>query len=141
MLSKVINTYLESLFKLALKFLKNMPIYKLLEKRNEIDMNQNNVNFKVTAENAGYAMQQFTVNQQIDAHNKEKEKVFRIRLEKFNEIKTLSEAKELLAKIMPVANEINKFKVGNAKCTVIMRENLIRISVDLENEIFCYNFE
>ena len=36
MLSKVINTYLESVFKLALKFLKNMPIYKLLEKRNDI---------------------------------------------------------------------------------------------------------
>lgn len=104
-------------------------------------MSEEKINFNITAENAEYAMQQFAIMQQIEKNNKEKDKALMARLEKFNEIKTLEEAKELIAKIMPVANEINRFKIGNSKCTIIMKDNLVRISVDTKDELLCYNFE
>ena len=65
---------------------------------------------------------------------------FLLRLEKFGDITTLEDAKDLAQKILPVPNDINTFKVGNAKCTVINREDMFRVCVDTPEKFISYDF-
>lgn len=77
---------------------------------------------------------------QIEIQNKEKYEKFKSRLAAFQEVSTLEEAKELAQKILPVAKEVNRFRVGNAKCTVILKKDMLRISVDTPEEFISYDF-
>ena len=83
---------------------------------------------------------------QIEAFNDtvknslEKVNNFKERLKSFEEVKSLEEAKALAAKIMPVSGEFNKFSIGDAKCTIINKKDLFRISVDSEQEFIVYDF-
>lgn len=73
--------------------------------------------------------------------NTEKLKEFMERIAPFAEVKTLDEARELAKKILPTANEINRFYIGDAKCTIINKEDMFRVSVDGPSEFVSYNFE
>lgn len=79
--------------------------------------------------------------QKLELQNKEKTDKFKNRLKPFAELNTIEEAKALAKKILPVASDITRFRVGNAKCVIINRDNLFRISVDTNDEFFVYNFE
>ena len=65
---------------------------------------------------------------------------FKSKLKAFRNVKTVSEAKELAKKFLPVNNEINYLLVGNAKCVIISRRNLLRIVLKKDKEMVCYNF-
>ena len=82
-------------------------------------------------------------NAQLKANEENNAKVlkFKERIQAFANVKTIDEARELIKKILPVANKINKFKIGNAVCTVINDEKMLRISIDAETEFISYNFE
>lgn len=81
---------------------------------------------------------QFEVDTSFD--NVKKYNEFKDRITKFEEIKTLDEAKSLASEILPVANEINVFNIGSAKCYVINREDNLRITLDSINEFISYDF-
>ena len=76
----------------------------------------------------------------LQQQNKEKLEGFKKRIEAFSEITTLEEAKALSEKTLPVANEITTFNIGNARCTVVNKENLFRISLDTQDEFISYDF-
>ena len=79
---------------------------------------------------------------QVTNEEKEKQKVerFKARVEEFSEVNTVEAAKELAKKSMPVANEVNRFRVGNARCVVINKEDQFRVSLDTETEFIAYDF-
>ncbi len=72
--------------------------------------------------------------------NKEKEDRFKQRLSEFSKINSLSEASDLVDKIMPVNLERTVFFIGSAKCTIIKKHNLVRISFNSKNEFISYKF-
>ena len=87
-----------------------------------------------------YQMRAMQENIQAQDENKKKIERMIVRLKEFENIETIEEAKELAKKILPVANEINRFSVGDAKCTVINRDDLFRISFDTPDEFISYDF-
>ena len=62
------------------------------------------------------------------------------RVNKFKDVDSLYEARQLAEKIIPTKMEVTGFYVGNAKCTIVNRSNLFRISLDSEKEFLCYDF-
>ena len=80
------------------------------------------------------------VRYEMEQQKKKKVSDFLLRLEKFGDITTLEDAKDLAQKILPVPNDINTFKVGNAKCTVINREDMFRVCVDTPEKFISYDF-
>ena len=84
---------------------------------------------------------QYEIKKQIEENNLKKYEAFKIRMEEFSKINSLEEAKALASKILPVAKEISHFNIGNAKCTIINRDDLFRISLDSSEEFTSYNFE
>ena len=74
------------------------------------------------------------------AENEQKYSEFIKRISAFSEITTLEEAKSLAKKILPVKLETTRFRVGAAKCVVINKEDVFRISVDSPESFICYNF-
>ena len=72
--------------------------------------------------------------------NKEKEDRFKQRLSEFSKINSLSEASDLVDKIMPVNLERTVFFIGNAKCTIIKKHTLVKISFNSKNEFISYKF-
>ena len=88
-----------------------------------------------------YSAQMVNYNQKNEADLKqEKEENFKKRLSEFNNIKTLKEAHELINKIMPVNLERTVFYIGDSKCTIINKHNLLRISFNTKQEFISYNF-
>ena len=80
------------------------------------------------------------VRYEMEQQKKKKVSDFLLRLEKFGDITTLEDAKDLAQKILPVPNDINTFKAGNAKCTVINREDMFRVCVDTPEKFISYDF-
>ena len=75
----------------------------------------------------------------FEIQNANKINAFKERFAQFEKISTLEEAKALAARILPTANEITSFYVGNAKCVVVNRKNMLRISIDTAKEFICYD--
>lgn len=90
---------------------------------------------------AGGNYSQLEIMTNIERDNKEKIEEFKNRIKEFATVSTLEEAKELAAKILPVSQEINRFNIGNAKCTIVNRDNLFRISFDSDLEFIAYDFQ
>jgi len=78
--------------------------------------------------------------QQIEKQNLEKCEKFKERVKQFETISSLEEAKDLAAKILPVAKDVSSFRVGSAKCTVVNKDDMFRICVDTADEFICYDF-
>lgn len=78
---------------------------------------------------------------QLQNQNESKVASFKKRLMKFANVKTLEEAKELAPSVIPTRQNVCSFYVGNAKCVVVNKEHLFRVSLDTENEFICYSFE
>lgn len=95
------------------------------------------------AQNASFlnpSIEQYNAILRMEVQKAEKVNSFKERIAPFKTVATLREAKDLAAKILPTANEVNMFYVGDAKCIVINKEEMLRISIDTTNEFFCYDF-
>ena len=86
-----------------------------------------------------YQMSYFT-GMDSNAEKLEKMNDFKKRLSQFNDIKNVDEAKKLLNSIMPVTMERTVFFVGDAKCTIINKENLLKISYKSATDYIIFNF-
>lgn len=86
-------------------------------------------------------MMQYQASLNFEAQKADKLKEFKDRVAPFAMVSTFEEAKELAKKILPTANEINRFYVGDAKCMIVNRNDLLRISIDSATEFICYDFE
>lgn len=84
-----------------------------------------------------YGMQQQA---QTENENKKKSDAMKVRIEEFAKINTIEEAKNLAKQILPVANDINRFSVGNAKVIIINTSDIFRISFDSPDEFISYDF-
>lgn len=65
---------------------------------------------------------------------------FKERISKFENIVTLDDARALAKQILPTAQELSQFRVGAAICTVVNKDDMIRISLDSDQEFICYDF-
>ena len=77
----------------------------------------------------------------IEEQNKDKEEKFKERLEAFKKITTKAEARELASKIMPVKSERTVFRIGVAKCIIINKEKVFRITFISETDFICFSFQ
>ena len=76
----------------------------------------------------------------IEKQNQEKLNNLKQRVEKFKDIETLEEAKNILAENFRVENELEVFNIANSKCTIVNRDDLLRISLDTPEEFISYDF-
>ena len=65
---------------------------------------------------------------------------FKERISKFENIVTLDDARALARQILPTAQEMSQFRVGTAICTVVNKDDMVRISLDSDKEFICYDF-
>ena len=77
---------------------------------------------------------------EISKENEEKLLQFKERIKCFENIVTLEEAQEMSRKILPVAQEYSQFRVGNAQCIIVNKADMLRISLDSNDEFICYDF-
>ena len=70
----------------------------------------------------------------------DKIKEFKTRIEAFKDISTLEEAKTLAKKVLPVLNEVSHFRIGGARCVVVNKPDIFRISLDTGEEFISYDF-
>ena len=83
---------------------------------------------------------QYEAIQQIEKQNIEKYQKFKARIQQFENITTIAEAKELAKEVLRISDKDCSFKVGNARCVVISNENMFRISIDTPDEFISYDF-
>lgn len=83
---------------------------------------------------------QYNAVSDLEQNNKVKLELFILRISPFKHIKSLKDAKELAAKILPTANELNRFYIGSAKCIIVNKKDLFRISLITEKEFISYSF-
>ena len=84
--------------------------------------------------------EQMEMMNKVQGQSTEKVKEFKTRLESFNNVTTIEEAKELAKNIMPVSQEINHFRIGEAKCVIVNKPETFRISIDTAEEFISYDF-
>ena len=65
---------------------------------------------------------------------------FKERLDKFKNVHTLKDAKELLNKTMPIKLDRTTFFIGDAKCIIINTDKRLRICFDSPNEFISFDF-
>ena len=87
---------------------------------------------------AGYNQMHFQIS--VEEQNKNKVDKFKERLEEFKNIKTLAEAKEITQRIIPVKDGITVFRVGNAKCIIVNKEKILKITLRSKEEYINYSF-
>ena len=87
---------------------------------------------------SSYNMLQFQ--QSVEEQNKDKLEKFLQRLDEFQNITSLKEAKKLASKILPVKNERTTFRVGEAKCVILNTDETLRIIVDSPPKFVSYDF-
>ena len=87
-----------------------------------------------------YLYKQYTLQQSQELQDKEKAKAFLERIAPFAEVDSLESAKALAEQILPTKEDVTSFYVGKLKCTVVNRNDELRISVDTEDEFICYDF-
>ena len=86
------------------------------------------------------AMMQYQANLKQEVQKTDKLKEFMKRVEPFKTVSSFDEAKDLAKRILPTANEVNRFYVGDTTCIIVNREDLLRISIDTAEEFICYDF-
>lgn len=65
---------------------------------------------------------------------------FMSKLEEFNNISRLQDAKDCAKRLFNIDKELNFFRAGEAYITIESRADLLRIIVNSEGELLCYNF-
>lgn len=88
-----------------------------------------------------FQYKQYTSGQLDAIKRKEKADELNDRLSKFRTVSTLKEAKNLAAEILPTNQELTVFYSGEAKCIVVNKPDMLRITIETNKKILCYNFE
>ena len=83
---------------------------------------------------------QYSSSSNYEANKADRVKEFKERIQKFENVKSLAEAKELAQEIIPTVNEINRFYIDSAKCVIVNNDNMFRISFDTTEEFISYDF-
>ena len=86
------------------------------------------------------ALMQYNAVVNTESVNSDKLSEFKARIAPFEKVETLAEAKDLAARILPTANELNNFYIGDAKCTIVNKADMLRICIDSAEEFLCYDF-
>ena len=86
-----------------------------------------------------YQMSYFS-SMESNSDKQKKMEDFKHRLNEFNNITTLEEAKNLLNTIMPVSMERTVFFIDDAKCTIINKEHLLKIIYKSKTDYILFNF-
>lgn len=84
--------------------------------------------------------QQYTENMKTVSENKEKVDDLAKRVNMFKDIATYEDAIKMADEIMPTKSEITSFSSGGAKCTVVKKYNLLRITYETNEDFICYDF-
>lgn len=87
-----------------------------------------------------YSYMQYTASVDTATVDKKKYEEFKERISRFNEVDTVEEARTLAKEILPTVNEISILTIGNAKCVIVNRSELYRITLDNQEECICYDF-
>ena len=98
-----------------------------------------NYNYKKTDVSQEFLYTQYEVMKDVEQQNRDKYEKFLERIKPFEQVSTLTDAKELAKKILPTAKEVSRFKVGSAKCT-INKEDCFRICIQAPQEFISYDF-
>ena len=93
---------------------------------------------KATGTVAGY--NELLFRKSVKEQNKDKVEKFKQRLEGFKHVSTLDAAKTLAAKVMPVKAGRTVFIIGDAKCTVINTDKMLKITLKTQDEYINYKF-
>ena len=76
----------------------------------------------------------------VKEQNKDKVEKFKQRLEEFKKVSTLDAAKTLAVRVMPVQSGRTVFRIGDAKCTVINTDKMLKITLKTQDEYINYKF-
>ena len=75
-----------------------------------------------------------------DQQDDKKAEELKERLLIFAETDSFEDAKKLAKEILPTVAGVTSFYAGIARCTVVNRTNLLRITFDSPKEFICYDF-
>ena len=87
-----------------------------------------------------FLYQQYSENTKMVNNYKDNVDDLEHRVNKFKGISSYEDAIKLANEIMPTNREITSFSSGNAKCTVVKKYNLLRITYESLNDFICYDF-
>ena len=71
---------------------------------------------------------------------KDKAEEFIKNVQKFEDIETIEEARELAKQLFSAENEFQRFSVGSYDCTVVSKKDIFRICVNGNKTFICYDF-
>ena len=71
---------------------------------------------------------------------KEEYEKLKTRIDKFKNLRTITEARSLAKDLFNIKDEINYIKAGDGCCTIINRADTFRIILNSDKEMICYNF-
>ena len=89
---------------------------------------------KIAASVKSYLAQNTPIDYEESKYNE-----FKNQLKVFDNVTEIKKAKEIAKEFLPIENETNYLKIGNAKCVIISRNDTFRICLDNEHEFICYN--
>ena len=81
-----------------------------------------------------------TIQMQIQKDNQEKSEKLKARIQQFDEVTSLEEAKELAKSSFRAEQEFQEFTAGNSKCTIVNKDDAFRISYDSKTDFISYDF-
>ncbi len=88
-----------------------------------------------------YQYNQYLAAQTSSITDKQKADELKQRMAHFTNIATLKDAQKLAKEIMPTNQEITTFYSGSAKCTIVNRKDLLRITIETSDDFVCYDFK
>lgn len=86
-------------------------------------------------------MSEHEIRYKLQQQQTEKLQNLKERVMKFSDITTLEDAKLLASDSFRVSSEFTEFSISNAKCTIINKDKLFRISLNTPEEFISYDFE
>ena len=99
--------------------------------------NNNNNNYFYMA---SYCYENQLANGGLNAGGGDRAERFKKRLEVFENIESIYDAKKILETDIPVKTAKTSFSVGNAKVFILNTNDMVRISFSAPEEFIAYNF-
>lgn len=61
------------------------------------------------------------------------------KLKQLDKITSIAEAKKITQTFMSFHENVNRIKIGDAKCLIISRKDLFRVCFEYKDDFICYN--
>ena len=81
-----------------------------------------------------------TIQLQIQKESEQKAENLKNRINKFSELSTLDEAKELAKTAFRAEKEYQEFAIAGVRCVIVNKKDSFRISYDSPTDYVCYDF-